>query len=352
MKLSIVDLGTVAPGTTEKDALRDSLQNTQHAEEWGFHRVWFAEHHLSRSGASHHPELLIAAAAMVTSRIRLGSGSVLMNHYSPFKVAEMFQQLEALAPGRVDLGMGRATAGPVLDLALQQNRQHQMHADHQQQVLETLAWLYETFPEDHPFFGHPLMPSVPEKPQTWLLGSSPNGSNLAAGIGIGYTFAGFINPAGAAPALQHYRRQFQPQGYGLETPRSILAVNVTVGETREEGLHLANSPKGFYARLGRAGREAGSVTVPTADEGAAEMTDAQKDEPTSIVDGRWPRFVAGGPDDVRATLEQMLEESAADELMIQDLIADPDARRRSHELLAQAFDLTPPTNLTTTGHHD
>ena len=107
MKLSIVDLGTVAPGTTETDALADALATARHAEALGFHRVWFAEHHLSRSGASHHPELLIAAAAMMTSSIRLGSGAVLMNHYSPFKVAEMFQQLEALAPGRIDLGMGR-----------------------------------------------------------------------------------------------------------------------------------------------------------------------------------------------------------------------------------------------------
>src|SRR5699024_4490036 len=177
MKISIVDLGTVEPGTTEKDALAESLRSVRHAEEWGFHRVWFAEHHLSRSGASHHPELLVSAASMATSTIRLGSGGVLMNHYSPFKVAEMFKQLEAMAPGRVDLGMGRATAGPVLDLALQQNRQNPAQVDHQQQIAETLAWLYEAFPEDHAFAGHSLMTTVPEVPQTWLLGSSPNGSN-------------------------------------------------------------------------------------------------------------------------------------------------------------------------------
>ncbi|MGY1550541.1 MsnO8 family LLM class oxidoreductase [Microbacterium sp. A588] len=341
MKLSIVDLGTVAPDTTEKDALADALETTRHAEQRGFHRIWFAEHHLSRSGASHHPELLIAAAAMVTSEIRLGSGAVLMNHYSPFKVAEMFKQLEAMAPGRIDLGMGRATAGPVLDLALQQNRQNPAQADHQQQVLETLSWLYETFPDAHPFTGHPLMTTVPEVPQTWLLGSSPNGSNLAAGLGIGYTFAGFINPLGAAAALRHYRENFAPQGFGLDSPRAILAVNVAVGDTTADGLHLANSPKGFYSRLSRAGRAAGSVVVPAPDEAAREMTQAEKDQPTTIVDGQWPRFVAGGPDDVRATLEQMIAESGADEVMIQNLIADPAARRHSHGLLAQAFGLTP-----------
>lgn len=341
MKWSIVDLGTVAPGTTEKEALTDSLQTARQAEQLGFHRIWFAEHHLSRSGASHHPELLIAAAASQTAHIRLGSGSVLMNHYSPFKVAEMFKQLEAMAPGRIDLGMGRATAGPVIDLALQQNREQPVQADHQQQVLETLAWLYGAFPEDHPFAGHALMPSVPEVPHTWLLGSSPNGSNLAAGLGIGYTFAGFINPTAAAPALRNYRQNFQSRGHGLDSPRAILAVNVVVGETNAEGLHVANSPKGFYARLMRAGREAGSGTVPTADEGAQEMTQEQKDEPVTITEGQWPRFVAGGPEEVRATLEQMIQESGADELMVQDLIADPAARRRSHELLAETFGLPP-----------
>ncbi|HJC28178.1 MAG TPA: MsnO8 family LLM class oxidoreductase [Candidatus Dietzia intestinipullorum] len=337
MKLSIVDLGTVAPGTTEAEALSDALETARHAEAAGYHRIWFAEHHLSRSGASHHPELLIAAAAMQTSRIRLGSGAVLMNDYSPFKVAEMFTQLEAMAPGRIDLGMGRATAGPVIDLALQQNREHPAQVDHQQQVLETLAWLYGAFPDDHPFAGNVLSPDGGAPPQTWLLGSSPNGSALAAGLGIGYTFAGFINPGGAAPALRNYREQFRPQGFGLETPRAILSVNVTVGETDAEGLRLANSPKGFYSRLRRAGRAAGQVTVPAPDEVAHELSADERDEPTSIVDGRWPRFVAGGPDRVRATLEQMMDVSGADELMVQDLIADPEARRRSHALLAEAF---------------
>jgi len=341
MKLSIVDLGTVAPHSTEHDALADALETARHAEAHGFHRIWFAEHHLSPSGASHHPELMIAAAAAVTRRIRVGSGAVLMNHYSPFKVAEMFKQLEVMTPGRIDLGMGRATGGPVVDLALQQDRQRPRRADHEQQVLEVLAWLYEAFPADHPFHGHRLAPSVPSVPETWLLGSSPGGADLAAGLGIGYTFAGFINPGAAAAAMRQYRAAFQPQGFGLEAPRSILAVNVTVGETAAEGRRLAGSPKGFYARLARvtSAGQAGRIMVPTPDEAAAEMTPAEADEPTWIEDGRWPRFVAGGPDDVRATLEQMAEEAKADEIMIQDMIADPVARRRSHELLAGAFGL-------------
>jgi len=338
VKLSIIELGTVSPGTTEKEGLVDALETARHAEAAGFHRVWFAEHHLSRSGSSHHPELLIAAAGAHTSQIRIGSGSVLMNHYSPFKIAEMFKQLEAMYPGRVDLGMGRATAGPVIDLALQRDRQHPAAADHQQQVLETLAWLYQAFPDDHPFAGNALMPTVPEVPQTWLLGSSPSGSNLAAGLGMGYTFAGFINPVGAAGALRNYRDRFQAQGFGLEAPRAILAVNVTVGDTSSDGRRLVGSAKGFYSLLRHRGA---SVTVPSAEEAAALMTVAEKEEPTVIVDGRWPRFVAGSPDEVRTTLEQMIEESGADELMIQNLIAAPADRRHSHQLLADMFGLAP-----------
>lgn len=338
MKLSIIELGTVAPGSTEPQGLADALETARHADAAGFHRVWFAEHHLSRMGASHHPELLIAAAGMQTRGIRIGSGAVLMNHYSPFKVAEMFAQLEAMFPGRVDLGMGRATAGPVIDMALQRDRQHPAQADHQQQVLETLAWLYGAFPADHPFAGNPLIPSMAGLPQTWLLGSSPNGSNLAAGLGIGYTFAGFINPAGAAPALRHYRTQFQPQGFGLTSPRAILAVNVTVAETSAQAQRLVGSAKAFYARLRRSG---GGAQLPAADEAERELTTTEREQPTSIVDGQWPQFVAGSPDEVRATLEQMIELSGADELMVQNLIADPDDRRHSHTLLAEMFGLSP-----------
>lgn len=337
MRISNVELGTVAPGTSEEQALTDAVDTARHAEAIGFHRVWFAEHHLSRSGASHHPELLMAAVGAQTSRIRIGSGAVLMNHYSPFKVAELFQQLEAMFPGRVDLGMGRATAGAVIDLALQQERDRRVRADHQQQVAETLAWLEEAFPEGHPFADHPLMPSVPRRPQTWLLGSSPGGSDLAAGLGLGYTFAAFINPGAAARAMRNYRQRFTAREAGPEHPRAILAVNVTVADTPADAQHLVGSAKGYYSLLGK-GRL--SATVPSADDAAGFLTRAEKDQPTDIRDGRWPQFVAGNPDQVRTTLERMLEESAADELMVQNFIADPAHRRRSHELLAETFGLS------------
>lgn len=340
MRLSVVDLGVVAPDTGETQALADSVAFAKHVERLGYHRIWFAEHHASTMGASHHPELLIAAVGAQTTTIRIGSGAVLMNHYSPFKVAEMFKQLEAMYPGRVDLGMGRATAGPVLDLALQQNRQAPAQPDHPQQIAETVARLTGGFPAEHPFASTTLLPSVPEVPQTWLLGSSPSGSNLAAGLGIGYTFAGFINPAGAAPALRHYREQFQRGATELATPRAMLAVNVTVGETPAEAARLVSSPKAYYARIGRGDF---ATKVPAADVAAAELTQAERDQPTSIVGGEWPRLVAGSPAQVRETLEQMVEESGADEVMVQNMIPDPTDRNRSHELLAEALGVAPLT---------
>jgi luciferase family oxidoreductase group 1 len=336
MRVSIVDLGTVAPDGDESRALAESIRTAQHAEAHGFDRIWFAEHHLTASNASHHPELLIAAAGARTSRIRVGSGSVLLNHYSPLKVAEMFQQLEAMYPGRVDLGLGRATGGPVIDLALRPDRRVQPVDDHRERVAEVQAWLDGAFPAGHPFAGQPLMPSVPGVPETWLLGSSPHGGALAADLGMGYTFAGFINPPAASAALREYRRRFRPREGGPAAPRAMLAVNVSVGADADDARRLVGSAKGFYARLAR---EGAAATIPPGDVGLRELTPAQRDEPTTIVRGRWPRFVAGDADTVRATLEEMLQEGEADELMVQNLIADPEDRRASHARIAEIFGL-------------
>lgn len=344
MKVSIVDLGTVRPGETEADGLADAVETAKHADAAGFHRVWFAEHHLASSNASHHPELLIAAAGAVTRGIRVGSGSVLLNHYSPFKVAEMFQQLEAMYPGRVDLGMGRATSGRAIDLALQPDRASEPSDDHRERVSEVLDWLYERFPDGHPFAGHPLMPSVPHVPQTWLLGSGVHGPALAGELGLGYAFAGFIHPMMATDALQAYRRAFRPRGLDADRPRAMLAMHVAVGEDDADGERLVLSAKGFYARLMR---RVPGASIPTPEEALRELAPAQRDEPTTIVGDRWPRFVAGGPERVRATLQRMLEESGADELMCQNLIAAPEDRRASHARIAAAFGLRPRSGVAT-----
>ncbi|WP_380872462.1 alkane monooxygenase [Sphingomonas sp. DBB INV C78] len=336
MKLSIVDLSTIKPGETASDALTQSLETARRADALGYHRIWFAEHHMAPAQASHHPELLIAAAGTQTGRIRLGSGAVLMNHYSPFKVAEMFKQLDAMFPGRIDLGMGRATAGPVIDMALRRDRNVQPGDDHAAQVSEAVAWLHQAFPAGHPFAGKQMMPTVDTLPQSWLLGSSPGGAQLAARIGIGYSFAGFINPQAAAFALRSYREHFVATPFGSGAPRAMLGVNVSVGEDAEHGRRLALCVKGYYQRLARLGATA---FVPTIEEAERELGEAEWAEPTQIVGERWPRFVAGSAEEVRMTLEQMIDQSGANELIVQDMMADPTDRHRSHERLAKAFGL-------------
>lgn len=338
MKLSIVELATVSPGSDVETALEDAIVTTQHAEAHGFERVWFAEHHGGASAGSSTPEVLIAAAGARTSTIRIGSGTVLLNNYSPYKVAETFQVLEALYPGRIDLGLGRATSGQIIDAALLQVRSARPADDHPERLAEVLAWLNDSFPADHPFSSQPLMPTVEHRPEPWLLGSSPDGSNLAAELGIRYCFAGFINPNSAAGALRNYRDRFAPGLAGETKPRAMLAVNVTVGEDESDARRMVSSAKGFYAKLGRDG--AGAL-IPTPEQALRETPPELLAEPTVIEDGFWPRFVAGDADQVKATLDQMVEESGADELMIQNLIADPDDRRASHARLAAMFELSP-----------
>lgn len=338
MKLSIVDLASIQQGESATDALDQAMETACLAEALGFHRVWFAEHHMAATQASHHPELLIAAAGVRTRQIRLGSGAVLMNHYSPFKVAEMFKQLDAMSPGRIDLGMGRATSGPAIDLALRRDRKSVPVDDHAMQVSEVLAWLHNAFPANHPFANKPLIPTVPTVPESWLLGSSPGGAHLAAQLGIGYTFAGFINPQAAASALRTYRENFAATPFGFSIPRAMLGVNVTVGETTEHAQRLVLSAKGYYQRLGQLG---GAAYIPTVEEADRELGDAERAEPTRITGKRWPRFIAGSPEEVRATLDEMIEQSGADEVIVQNLIVNPEDRARSHERIARAFGLTP-----------
>ncbi|CAB4929138.1 unannotated protein [freshwater metagenome] len=341
--LSMVELSTVSPNRSETEALDESMRRAVELEALGYKRVWFAEHHLTPSHAGHSPELLIAAAAAMTSEIRVGSGAVLLNHYSPFKVAESFQQLNAMFPGRIDLGLGRSYGGPVADVALRRDRRSQPVDDHAQQVSEVVAWFHNAFPEDHPFATRPMMPSVAGAPDTWLLGSSPSSAHLAAQLGIGYAFATFINPAIAADMLQLYRREFRPTPFGTGAPRAMLAVNTTCAENDEAGRHLVYCVKGFIARLMRGVEDQG---VPTPEVALTELTDQQRDEATWVTpDGRWPRFVAGGPESVVETLDRMVAESGADELMIQDLIADPHARFTSHRLVADAYGLVPRAEL-------
>ncbi|MGW0222793.1 MsnO8 family LLM class oxidoreductase [Streptomyces tendae] len=339
MRLSLVELAATAADQTQTQAMEAALATARHADRIGLQRVWFAEHHTTVGVSSHSPELLIAAASRETRRIRLGSGAILLNHHSPLRVAESFHQLQAMAPGRVDLGLGRATAGPLIDLALQRDRRSEPADDFDAQVAEVLAYYHGGFfADDHPFRQLHLPPTPEIAPETWVLGSSGNSAGLAAALGLGYAFSAFINPLATAAALRAYRKNFRPAAYGPQEPEAILSVNVAVADTDAEARRLAWPFRAFRQQLGRVGFAAATPRVAEAER---LLTDAQKEEPTVIVDGRWPQQVAGSPTTVRDELEKMVAASGATEIMIHDLITEQEARLHSHALLAEALAVTP-----------
>ncbi|MFM9632158.1 MULTISPECIES: MsnO8 family LLM class oxidoreductase [Streptomyces] len=330
MKLSLVELAGVAPDSDKPQALKDAVAAARQAEDLGYHRIWYAEHHDAASAASSAPEILIALAATATSRIRVGSGAVLLNHYSPYKVVENFLLLEALAPGRIDLGLGRATAGPVVDLALRRDRGVPPTDDFAEQVQEILAHLDGGFPADHPFARLDPTAGIPSRPEVWILGSSGSSAQMAGRLGLGYAFAGFINPGGAIRSLLRHGAHAAGSRSGRV---GILSLSVVVADTDAEARRLSWTRTALMARLARNGTRA---QVPTVEEAARELTQAQKDAPTVITDGRWPLQIAGSPQTVRDQLEQMTKAVGVEEVMVQDMVADPAARAHSRTLLAQA----------------
>lgn len=338
MQLSIVDTSIVAPQETQADALRNTIDLAQRLDDLGYARYWLAEHHGTGSLASHAPEVLIPVVAAATRHIRIGSGAVLLNHYSPYKVAEQFRILHALFPDRIDLGIGRAHAGPVADVALARLRNTSPADDYPQQLVELIAWIAQEMPADHPFAQVPILPEVAGYPQPWLLGSSLSSPRLAAELGLPYAFAGFIAPQRAQAALQTYQAEFQPSASaaGVQAPRAMLGVHVVCADTQERAEYLAMTVRGMYARLAK-----GIIghRLPTPEEAIEEMGGCipAEDEP-------WPRFVVGTPERVLRTLTRMAQLCGIDEIIIQDMILSYPERVRSYELLAEAFALRPPSS--------
>lgn len=332
MKLSIVDVSPVLPGETRHDAFRNSIELAQHAERLGYERFWVAEHHGTASVAGRAPEVLIAAIAARTSRIRVGSGGVLLNHYSPFKVAEVFCTLNELYPGRIDLGAGRATTGPVTDFALQQDRSAPFRADSDQQITELVAWLEDGFPPGHPFSEHPIY-TLDEPPTLYLLGSSPWSASAAAQLGLRYVFAGFINQASAPTILRHYLDAFRP-GTGptrIQRPEPMLAVHVVCADSEEEARRQLAPVHVMYANLARGDLRSPLLAPDAAVERMGGLPRLEHYRPGTGVP---PRFIGGTPDQVREQLEALAADYEFEEIMIQDLMTDQTARLRSYELMA------------------
>jgi luciferase family oxidoreductase group 1 len=332
MLLSVLDQSPISEGSTGAQALRNTLDLARLADRLGYHRYWVAEHHGGPMLASASPEALIGPIAAATERIRVGSGGVMLPHYSPFKVAETFTILAALAPDRIDLAIGRAAGtDPLTTFALQRDRRQASPDDFPQQLGELLAYLEDDLPADHPFARlAPILPGRPALPTVWQLGSSPQSAIWAAELGLPYAFADFINPGGAEIA-KLYRERFQPERE-LKAPRTAVAAWVLCAETDEQAQHLAASSRMTLAMLRR--NELLPVPPP---EKAIEFL-AREGKPTAgTLPGR--RGIIGSPEKVRAGIEQLAAEYTADEVIVVTITYDHDARRRSYELLADVMDL-------------
>ncbi len=330
MLLSVLDQSPISEGSSGAQALRNTLDLARLADELGYHRYWVAEHHGGPMLASASPEALIGPVAAATEGIRVGSGGVMLPHYSPLKVAETFTVLAALYPGRIDLGLGRASGtDPLTTYALQRDRREVAPDDFPQQLAELLAYFGDTLPADHPFRRlAATLPGRPELPAPWLLGSSPQSAIWAGQLGLPYAFADFINPEGADIA-RLYRERFEPSPE-LAVPRSAVAVWALCAPSEEEAQHLASSGR-MTRRLLRQGE---LIAVPPPEKALAYL-----ERVGAVQSSGGRRAIVGSPEKVRAGIETVAHEYGADEVIVVTITYDHMARRRSYELVADAFGL-------------
>lgn len=335
LKLSVLDQAPLSQGMTTGDALRHSIDLARTADRLGYTRYWLAEHHASRMLACSSPEVLIGPVAAATTHIRVGSGGVMLPHYSALKVAESFRMLAALYPGRVDLGLGRAPGSdPLTAWALQRDKRQAAPDDFEDQLAELLAYVRDGLPAQHPLSRLAALPLPEERPTPWLLGSSPQSGVWAAQLGLPYAFADFFAPGGEGIA-RLYREQFQPSP-ALERPHVIVAVWVLCADTDEEAVRLASSSRMAFAYFLRGEM----IPVPPV-ETALAFLDANPDLLDTIITRR--RAIVGSPALVRRKVEAVADAYGADEVMVVTITYDHDARRHSYELLAAEFGIATPT---------
>lgn len=342
--LSVLDLVTVGAGQTASDALRTSVDLARLAEARGFHRHWVAEHHSMPGVASSSPAVILAHLAAYTERIRLGSGGVMLPNHAPLVIAEQFGTLEAMAPGRIDLGLGRApgTDGATAAALRRTERLNEGADDFPQQLAELIRFLDDDFPDGHPYrrihaVPGPVQATSPggvqsrHRPPVWLLGSSGFSARLAGMLGLPFAFAHHFSAQNTIPALDLYRESFSPSAV-LDEPYALIGVSALASEDGAEARRqvLAAALNMVRLRTGRPG------LVPTPEEAEAHpFSPVERD----FVDSWNANVVHGTPDEVRAGLDDLQKRTGADELMITANAHSGDIRLRSYELIADAYGL-------------
>jgi len=335
-RFSVLDLAPVGEGSSPAQALANSVELIQLAERLGFHRHWVAEHHNMPGIASSNPPVLIAHLAAHTQTIRVGSGGVMLPNHAPLVVAEQFGALEALHPGRIDLGIGRAPGtDPATAAALRRTADPLSAEDFPQQLAELIAWFRGEFPEGHPYAGITAVPGAGYEPELWLLGSSDYSAQVAGMLGWPFAFAHHFSPRNTLPALELYRARFAPSKR-LEKPYAMVAVSVICAEDDERARYLAGPQKLSMVRL----RSGMPTRLPTPEEAARhEFTPTEE----ALVGGLAGSAVIGGPETVKAGLEKLIADTQADEIMITTMVHGHEDRLRSYELVAELMGLRAPS---------
>lgn len=342
LRLSVLDQAPVAEGTSPGEALDRSVDLAQQTERLGYTRFWMSEHHAMQTLACSAPEVVLARIGASTRSIRIGSGGIMLPHYSPLKVAEAFMTLAAMYPDRIDLGIGRAPGGgPVESQALRRIRIGMAPDDFPEQMAELFTWLGQSdgFTAGHPFGRVQLSPSARIGPKVWLLGSSMWGAAAAAQWGLPYAFAHFFSPVATRAALESYRRSFVPStfpGRVQPQPQATAAVGVIVADTDEEAAYLHSSVRLLQQRI----RQGDRRPVARPDQALRDLNTLFGPQ-ASGEEGEFPRYIVGNPKTVERELGAMASALHLDEIVVNTITHDHAARIRSYRLLAEIFPQRP-----------
>ncbi|MFJ9608178.1 LLM class flavin-dependent oxidoreductase [Kitasatospora sp. NPDC101176] len=330
--LSILDLATVGVGYTPAEALAATTALARSAEQWGYHRFWVAEHHGMPGVASSTPAVLLAHLGAHTTTLRLGSGGVMLPNHAPLAVAEQFGLLEALHPGRIDLGLGRAPGtDPATARALRRGLSEGAD-DFPQQLAELTHFLDADFPDGHPYARLTAVPRGDGRPPVWLLGSSGFSARLAGRLGLPFAFAHHFSSVNTVPALDLYRESFRPSEV-LAEPYALIGVSAVAADDRASARRLARSAALGMLRL----RRGNPGPIPTPEEAEAHPYSPAEAE---FIDGWLENVVLGAPGEVADGLEALRKRTGVDELMVTSHIHGHEARLRSYGLIAEAYGLT------------
>ncbi|MEM5687244.1 LLM class flavin-dependent oxidoreductase [Bacillus cereus] len=332
IKLSVLDQSPISDGSTAAKAFSHTVTLAQEVEKLGYTRFWVSEHHNSVSLAGSSPEILISHIAAKTERMRVGSGGVMLPHYSPYKVAENFRVLEALYPNRIDLGVGRAPGGmPIATRALQEGKMLSLD-QYPEQIADVAMYLHDQVPENHHYTNLKATPVIPTSPDMWLLGSSGESAKIAAQQGASFAFAQFINGYGGPEVMEAYQKQFQPSYLG-DKPKSIVAIFVICGETTEEAEKIASSLDLSILLLEQGKRTTGTPSIETAQNYSYSAYDLFR-----IKENR-QRMIVGDPSSVKEQIVNLSKAYNTDEFMIVTITHRFEDKLNSYRLLANAFNL-------------